>query len=61
MTKKERLYIMWFDRYIYETVNMLVNKEIVVGGEVFCGEKGIQITNPDLTFDTFRNKKTDTT
>lgn len=52
---------MWFDRYIYETVNMLVNKEIVVGGEVFCGEKGIQITNPDLTFDTFRNKKTDTT
>lgn len=48
LDKKERLSIMWFDRYIYETVNMLVNKEIVVGGEVFCGEKGIQITNPDI-------------
>ena len=35
LDKKERLSIMWFDRYIYETVNMLVNKEIVVGGEVF--------------------------
>ena len=42
LDKKERLSIMWFDRYIYETVNMLVNKEIVVGGEVFCGEKGIR-------------------
>lgn len=58
LDKKERLSIMWFDRYIYETVNMLVNKEIVVGGEVFCGEKGIQITNPDIfeayTKDSFR-------
>ena len=58
LDKKERLYIMWFDRYIYETVNMLVNKEIVVGGKVFCGEKGIQITNPDIfeayTKDSFR-------
>lgn len=58
LDKKERLSIMWFDRYIYETVNMLVNKEIVVGGEVFCGEKGMQITNPDIfeayTKDSFR-------
>ena len=58
LDKKERLSIMWFDRYIYETVNILVNKEIVVGGEVFCGEKGIQITNPDIfeayTKDSFR-------